>query len=212
MLSKSASDIARRIASTYEEEAKAAPIKADFKIQAWFRSNRSLNGVSALTVSVWESGKRLHGGGDSLMYICRRLAEAPKPRPLDVLAINPNKATAKGCGEFLSANIIQGGRVQCPSCGMVHRSEEIATDILYEADMHRASEILARMWRRLGGNADIYVKYSPTDPRTKAMADAHGIHMAREKKGLTIYPLANIIKDTQNGATIENRFYALLTA
>jgi hypothetical protein len=35
---------------------------------------------------------------------------------------------------------------------------------------------------------------------------------AKEKKGLTIYPLENIIQDTLTGSTLESRIRAFITA
>ena len=51
--------------------------KAKYKIQIFFRATRSVKKPLAFTVSVWHSGGKLHGGGDELMFICRRSEDAP---------------------------------------------------------------------------------------------------------------------------------------
>ena len=71
---------------------------------------------------------------------------------------------------------------------------------------------IADWFRRLENNADIYAKYRPTDPRTLLMSKAMSPQAAKEKKGLTIYPLENIIQDTLTGSTLESRIRAFITA
>jgi len=95
---------------------------------------------------------------------------------------------------------------------MRHQAEHLVDAIMYEADMTKASEILEMWWNKLKCNADIYVKYAPDDPRTLLQADMYGYEKARARKGLTIYPLDRIIKDTLAGASVQGRFRSLLTA
>ena len=83
---------------------------------------------------------------------------------------------------------------------------------MYSMSINQAAEKLAWWWRKIGSNADIYAKYSPTDPRTVMMSRNYNYRTAREKKGLTIYPLENILKDTLSGSTLESRFRAFITA
>lgn len=210
-------DLRRRLDRQAEEENTAAKkemaARADYKIQIWFRRNRSLWGLNDYTLSFWESGKRLHGGGDELMRICKRLPGAPKPRRPDVLAVSDMKAAnAGGCGKLIPGGLVSLGRVQCPHCQMLHVSEHIATSIFNRTDMQRASEILAYWWHQLDGRAMLYAKYSPDDPRTLAMADLHGFKMASERKGLTVYTLERIRQDISTGRSIESAFKAFVTA
>lgn len=191
-----------------DEQAK----KAKYKIQVWFKSDRHLYGLVVYTLSFWESGKRLHGGGDEMMFICQRHASAAAVSPFDV-ARPSDKVTNRGCGLLIPGELVQSnGLVICPHCQTRHLSTQIGDSVLYKTTMTRASEILATWWRKLESNADVYVKYSPTDPRTALMSRSYSPRKARELKGLTIYPLERIIKDTLGGATVESRFRALITS
>jgi hypothetical protein len=187
--------------------------KAKFKIQLWFKSDRHLTGVVAYTLSFWESGKRLHGGGDEMMFICRRHEGAPLVAPFDVARSPAKNMTSRGCGKLIPGELAQlGDVIVCPHCGTRHRTDQIGDSVFYRTTMDKAADVLASWWRKLDCDADIYVKYSPKDPRTLLMASATDIATARRMKGLTVYPLARIIKDTLAGATVESRFKALLTA
>ena len=91
---------------------------------------------------------------------------------------------------------------------MLFRSDSV----FFRLSADKAASVLEQWWYRLGSNADIYMKYSPFDVRVKMMQDAHGVRKARELKGMTIYPLENILKDTANGASVHSRFRALILA
>ena len=185
--------------------------KGDFKIQIWFTSDRRTADAS-YTLSFWESGKRLHGGGDEMMFVCRRHEHAPRIKPFEVAHAKVN-ISPKGCDGLIPGGLVgAGGLVVCPHCQTRHRSEIIADSIFYRSSMTKASEILAKWWRKMNHNADIYVKYCPTDPRVILMSKTMSPKKARELEGLTIYPLENIIKDTNAGSTVESRFRALITA
>ena len=100
----------------------------------------------------------------------------------------------------------------CPHCLLTHTSIEVGDSVFFRLSVDKAAEVLDQWWHRLGCDADIYVKYSPTDIRVKAMQTAHGARAARDLRGLTIYPLENILKDTANGASSHSRFRALILA
>lgn len=183
--------------------------KATYKIQVRFRHNRTGRTHTAVTLSFWESGKRLHGGGDESMFICQRRPEAPKPKRLDV--IGANNPSVNGCSNVIPGGLAQAnGLIVCPHCQQRWRTDHIGDSIFYNVDMDKLAEIIERWWHKLGRDADIFVKFDPTDPRTLAQADAFGLARARELRGLMIYPLANIIKDTLNGASVKSRFKAML--
>jgi hypothetical protein len=198
-----------------EQEAHAAEMakRAKYKIQIWFRSDRSLHRPMTFSMSFWESGKRLHGGGDELLFICRRHADAPKISPFEMANAAKKKGSDTGCGGLISGDSISPeGIVVCPHCFLQHRTEQIGDSIFYRVQVGQAAKILADWWRKVGSNADIYAKYSPEDPRTVMMSRTYSPRKARERKGLTIYPLANILKDTLNGASLESRMRAFITA
>jgi len=185
--------------------------RATYKIQVRFRHDRTGRTHTPYTLSFWESGKRLHGGGDEMMFVCRRLKSAPKPKRIDVIgAKNPSD---EGCHGLIPGDqVTPGGLVVCPHCQQRWNSACIGDSVYYNTDMDTAAEIIERWWRKLGCDADLFVKFAPTDPRTLLHADAYGIQRAKELQGLVIYPLENILRDTMSGAEIKGRFKALLLA
>jgi len=206
--------LADKIAEENRKSAERMAKKADYKIQIWFRSDRSMHKPIAYTLSFWESGKRLHGGGDEMMYVCRRHADAPKIAPFEIANVSRIKnITEKGCDKLIPGGLLDtSGLVVCPHCGIRHRSDQVGDSIFYRTSIDQAARILVTWWRKMECNADIYAKYSPQDPRTVMMLQNYNPRVAREKKGLTIYPLENILKDTMSGATVESRFKAFITA
>lgn len=210
-LQKISTEIAAKIESENIKAAEEAAKKSKFKIQVWFRSDRSLTKPIAYSLSFWESGKRLHGGGDEMMFICRRHANEKKLSPFE-RALAPS-ASERGCDSLIPGDLAQDtGIVVCPHCNVAHRLDQIGDSIFYRSTIDQAAETLAWWWRKIGSNADIYAKYSPTDPRTVMMSRNYDARTAREKKGLTIYPLQNILKDILSGSSLESRFRAFITA
>lgn len=202
--------ITTQLALEAEKTAEEMSKRSDYKIQIWFKSDRSMHKPIAYTLSFWESGKRLHGGGDEMMFICRRHSHAPKLQPFDIAMAKTQ--SVRGCGKPIPGGLADSGIIVCPHCHVKHKPDQIGDSIFYRTTIDQAATILADWWRRLDCRADLYAKYSPLDPRSIMMAQNYDARTAREKKGLTIYPLQNILKDTLNGATIESRFKAFITA
>lgn len=184
--------------------------KARYKIQVFFQSERSDKKPIAFTLSAWESGKRLHGGGDECLFVCRRQRGAAA-KPFDVMG--KEVKSPMGCGGFITGDLVsEEGTMICPNCLLPHKSTEVGDSVFFRLSADKAAAVLANWWRRLGCDADIYMKYSPFDVRVKMMQDAYGVRKARELKGMTIYPLENILKDTAAGSSVESRFRALILA
>jgi hypothetical protein len=203
--------IAAKIDAENLKAAEAAQRKATYKIQIWFRSNRTLHAPIAYSLSFWESGKRLHGGGDEMMLICRRNEGAQRLTPFDRVSSKSNNGL--GCNGLIPGGIAEDkGVIVCPHCYAKHEMGQIGDSIFYRTSAEQAAERLAWWWRKLDCSADIYAKFNQTDPRTVMMARNYDARTAREKKGLTIYPLENILKDTLTGSTLESRFKAFITA
>jgi hypothetical protein len=204
-------ELAARISSENLKADEERKKKAKFKIQIWFRSSRSLHGPIAYSLSFWESGRRLHGGGDEMMLICRRNVGAPQLTPFD--RVSTKVLEGQGCNGLIPGGIAEDkGVLVCPHCYAKHEMGQIGDSIFYRTSVDQAAERLAWWWRKLDCSADIYAKYNQNDPRTVMMARNYDARTAREKKGLTIYPLENILKDTLTGSTVESRFKAFITA
>lgn len=198
-------------------EAEGKISRARWKMQIWIKSERSIRKPLSFTLSVWESGKRLHGGGDESAFFCKRKPGAARPKaPFAASSIHQKhfkrEPQASGCGGVIPGEAIRVSQALCPHCGLQWDTEQIADAIFYQVPVEKAAEILANWFRELNSDADIYAKYRDDDIRTKMMAQSYGIKKARELKGLTIYPLHRIIKDTAAGATVESRIKAFLLA
>lgn len=188
---------------------------AKWKMQIWIKSHRSRHKPLSFTLSVWESGKRLHGGGDESAFFCRRKPGAAKPKPpfaAGRFKTFKNDPTQNGCDGVIPGEAISSTRAVCPHCGLVWEPEQISDAIFYQLPIEKAAVVLAQWFRRLDSDSDIYVKYRDDDIRTLMMAKNFGVRKARELKGLTIYPLRRIIQDTSAGASLESRIKALLLA
>lgn len=187
---------------------------AKWKMQIRFRSDRSRRETMAFTLSIWESGRRLHGGGDESAFFCRAQPGAPAPSPPLAGGTFARLPERSGCNSVIPGdNVVYGGKLYCPSCGVTWgNTTHVADSLYYRLTVDKASEVLADWFRKLESNADISAKYLPTDVRSIAMAKSHGVETARRLRGLAIYPLKNIIKDTAAGATLESRIKAFLLA
>lgn len=190
--------------------------RAKWKIAVWIKSERSIKKPLAFTLSVWESGKRLHGGGDESTYFCHRNPNAPKPVLPSFMAMGKKSfrlpMSVDGCNSVIPGELSAQGRVMCPSCGITWDTEHIGDSIFYRVPVEVAATLITDWFRKLDGDCDIYLKYRDEDVRVKMMAAAYGLHEARRLKGLCIYPLFKIVADTAGGATLESRFKTLLLA
>jgi len=195
-----------------------AKVTAKFKIEYMFGSGRTTAGPNTGTLQVWESGKKLHGGGDEKAYWCLE-----KDR---LNTKNERTEGTHGCGNIIIGNFIGSATVrgrhgqgvasqlmaQCPHCGGVIPADMLTGEKLDNVTTDRLAEILAEEWHRLKGEADIYLKFAPDDIRYQMIARIHGNSVARRIRGLTIYPLANILKETAAGSSLVGRFKAFLRA
>src|SRR5579862_8352469 len=82
--------------------------KAKYKIEVLFAHKRKLHALSAGALSIWESGTKLHGGGDTKMYWC----PARKMKRSDCNGIIPDASNGYG-------------HLVCPRCGVVWKGEEV---------------------------------------------------------------------------------------
>lgn len=183
-------------------------IRARYKIQVTFTQARKSHGNVEVGIEFWESGLKLHGGGDQKMMICKS-KRIPDP-----------KDPKGGCGNLIPADdIIQapnidkagnpiGGLAICRHCKTNWVISEMTDWYYMRAPYKTVAERLVEFFRKLNGNADIFLKFHPEDFRVVEVSKALGHSKSRK----AIYPLKNIIKDTSAGADITRRFHAFLTA
>lgn len=190
---------ARKTQNLTEEEALkkvgAKPeIRARYKIEVMFNEGRTTAGPNLLGISIWESGKRFHGGGDELMYWCM------------------DTESKQGCKSAIPGDLMKGPFAICPNCKQAISLERATSLRVLKVTTKVLADELVKLFHSLGGNADLYLKYHKTDIRYIAMERAKGPEVAHRLKGMHIYPLKNILKDTSNGAELSGRFHAFLTS
>jgi hypothetical protein len=199
---KNAVRLAKKAAKLTEEQAASnaglpkMSLAAKYKIEITFIHGRRLHGDNKCGIQIWESGKKLHGGGDQLMFVC-----------VDTQAKKP-----EGCGGFISADDIQNGIAFCKKCMRQINANRLGVFYAMNAPAERISAKLVELFRHLDSNCDIYLKFAPDDVRYKAMAQAKGKKVADRLKGMAIYPLSNIILDVSAGADLGKRFKAFITS
>lgn len=178
----------------------AAQKKAKYKIELFFGKARSMNNPIPGAISFWESGTKLHGGGDAKIYFC------------------PGKLLKKNeCQGVIPFSFNAYGFLVCPHCKETWKGNQVVGEVLGRHTMKDWADLLYRYFRRLDHNCDIYLKHAPDDIRSVAAQEQERqrggelLNKAR-KRALHVYPLQNIVKDTAAGADILGRFYAFLTS
>ena len=178
---------------------------AKYKLEVMFGGERSMHRPFDGALSFWESGSKLHGGGDSKLYICDSIIDGRGGR---------------GCGAFIPDSANGLNFIACPKCNTLWRNEEIVGEIWFRLTMQKWAEVLLKWFQRMDHNADIRIKYARTDIRSVARAEQErqrgGELLAKardpEVRATAIYPLANVIKDTAAGADLYSRILAFLSA
>lgn len=175
--------------------------KATYKLEVMFDEERSFHRPFGGTLTLWESGNKLHGGGDTKLYIC------------------PGKELRKnGCEGLLNDTSRSRHLLVCPSCGCLWNLGEVFGEIYFRLPMEKWGDVLVSWFIKLNLDADVRLKYARDDIRTVAMKEQERniggelLLKARseERRSSAIYPLRNIIKDTSAGAGLHSRFLAFL--
>lgn len=174
--------------------------KAKYKIELMFGREYKANQPYPGAISLWESGTKLHGGGDTKVYEC------------------PGRTLKVSDCTGLIPDASQGyGYLVCPNCKKVWKGEQVHGERLARLTTHGWAVLLYRFYVRLGHNADIYVKRPRRDIRRAAGGEQQKqmggeLLASARKREMFIYPLKNIIKDVNAGADPITRFKALLSA
>lgn len=168
--------------------------RARWKIEVNFLSDRTIHKPCAYMVQIWESGKALNGDGDALCWWC----------------LNADPKSNEGCRGIIPQDAVKGGVAMCPHCKRAINAEKLTDMLGGNVRVDVLATYLANLFRKLGSNADIYLKYHKTDPRYIALERAKGELVARRLKGLHIYPLHRILTDISAGADLTKRMKAFL--
>ena len=173
---------------------------AKYKVEIAFSHERGGHKAYPGAISLWESGNKLHGGGDTKVYEC---PSAEKGRP--------------PCPGVIGGSAQGYGHLVCPLCQQVWKEDDVFGERLARLTTQNWAVLLYRYYVRVGHNADIYMKYMPNDLRKATESEqvkqqmGDQLRTVRTKRQLAIYPLKNIIKDVSAGADVLGRFRAFLS-
>lgn len=195
--------------------------KAKYKIEIMFHRRRSSlpHKPTAVLIQIWESGRRLHGGGDDKMYWCG-YPDCKKPIPSDDFALMhvvcrhcqreqfPEPATKQQHINYLKREGQPLKDIEHLPC--------VVGEILANLTPGKLADFVTRTWYDLGGEADVYFKYSPHEIRydklNETSKDMDNLDRVRIQRTPGIYTLASIRKDIANGADLRSRFLAMIVA
>jgi hypothetical protein len=169
-------------------------VQAKYKIEIQFGKGRSTWKHFPGAVSLYLSGTKLNGGGDEKLYLC------PHPH----------------CGGIIYPNERLGATVMCRKCNTMIPEQQLVGELLFRLAPPDWAKVIHKYYIELGHNADIYCKYHRDDIRYQAameLARAQGgeaVNKSRNTRGLHIYPLKNIIRDTSNGGDLYERILAFI--
>lgn len=175
-----------------------------YKLEVQFGIKHHINGFPTYgMLTFWESGTKLHGGGDAMLYVC------------------PGKYQKKNECEAIIPDHVNGGAVvMCPKCLLLWKDVELIGQIYYKLPIQKWAEVMYRWFIRLNMNADIRKKYNYEDIRVAAAREQQKemrgdlLERARstERRVPATYPLANIIRDVNAGADMTKRILSFLRA
>lgn len=175
--------------------------KAKYKIELIFSYRRRRAGAYPGALALWQSGTKLHGGGDTKLYEC------------------PGRSLGRSdCQAFLHDDANGYGHLACGACGTVWKGHEVIGERMARLTTQGWATLLVRTYVRLGLNADIYVKSPRYDVRAMAALEqarplgGEKLAKARTVRDVYLYPLCNILQDTAQGADLYGRFVAFLSA
>lgn len=186
-------------------------IKATYKLEIHFGKNRTSAGQPfAGAIAMWVSGSKLHGGGDEKLYEC--------PRPDCEGLIHPSELGGGAVRDKQTGEMREVPVGYCGECGSVWPADKMTGERLVKLTEQNWAYAILQFFIKLNMDADIYLKFHPTDIRYQTameMARYQGgeaLAVAKKNRGLAIYPLKNIIKDTKNGAELYTQFRKFINA
>ncbi len=192
-------------------------IRAKHKIQVNFGPGRSALKDFKAIVTLWESGKFFHGGGDGQIYSCldHRVFNnnsTTAPSALPIMRRMSKERTDWGCGHPISGADIKGPIARCPGCKNYIQVPYLTGQLPFNGSVVELAELTTLIFHKLNDDADIYCKYDKTDIRYEMQKAKDGLEKAHQLRGLFIYPLFRIMQDISSGSSLEARFKAFFLA
>lgn len=195
--------------------------RARYKLEIHFGPDRSSlhHKLMAALVTIWESGKRLHGGGDEKMYWCG-YEDCGKPFSTDnfayMHAVCPVCKRELLLDPYSRQEQIEYLHREGQSSAGIEELPIVVGEKLMKQTPPAIAKFLAGAWQDLECNADIYLKFHPKDIRIDKKHMDHKVYdkveQVRAKRQPLIYPLSRILKDTLAGGDLEAHILAMITA
>jgi hypothetical protein len=182
-----------------EDEHRASEHIAKFKIEVMFTSVFSVTKPVPGVISFWESGSKLHGGGDTIIHFC------------------PGKRLGKNdCDHYIPDPAHGYGFLVCPKCHNVWKGDRVHGQILYRLHVQQWAEVIEQHYRKLDMNCDIVIKYHRADirgaMRARFVQDSLEVVRSNPKRLKRIYTLKALMQDMSAGASLYDRIYAFVRA
>jgi len=174
---------------------------ARYKLELLFGDDFSVTQPSKGILSFWESGTKLHGEGDSLVYQCagKRIGK-------------------NNCEAFIPDSANSYGVLYCVECDSSWEDDDVTSEIMAKLSVKSWAGLLAKYFRLMNHQADIIIKRPPSKLRETAQQEqekqllGEKLNRLRTSRVTTIYTLKRILEDTANGSDIESRIEAFLRA
>lgn len=194
---------------------------AKYKIEVLFHRNRSSlpNKPSPVMILIWESGRRLHGGGDEKMYWCG-YEDCGRPISTDDFAYM--HVVCRHCKRemFLDPDArklhIRNLKAENRSSSGIEVLPLVVGEKLANLTPPNLAELLVKTWYQLEGLADVYFKYSPHEIRYdkvhETTKDMDNLERARIQRTPGVYTLKRIREDLAGGSDLKSRLLAMIVA
>jgi hypothetical protein len=195
-------------------------VAAKYRIELTFSRHRSslAHKPSPFALLIWESGKRFHGGGDQKMYWCG-YDDCRAPITSDNFGYAHVVCPKCTREQFLDPDSrkshIANLRKENRPLNDIDKLPMVVGEMLFNMTPENTAELILKTWRALGGDADVYLKWSPYeimyDPKSETTKTMDNLNKVRIKREPVLYPLSRILKDVNSGADLKLCFKALLT-
>lgn len=197
-----------------------APLVADYKIEVFFLSDRSVWKDCEAYVTIWIAGS----ASEALTFWCigPEYAESPSTFKELVWSLRRGRSGAFGCGKMIPPDYVEGGFATCPHCGLCRAAKRVSNIFHVRGSLDDLVLLLAHLYRIVGEKADFLVKYQRISrPELGQIIEDSKAGIGRQQDRLNrapydvepaIYPLHRLVKDLAGGATLEQRLKAFLTS
>lgn len=186
----------------------AGKVAGQFKIEVTFGSERQSKGITPYAIMIWQTFDTLTGaepeknivmersGTETLMAFCPSCPEGIVRRPEET---------------YFESNA--GDTGYCGNCKKPFEVKDMPDMKLYRSDMTSLAKRLVTFFHTLKGNCDISLKFHRSDLRyNPGEKYIDKLNKARSDRHPAIYTMQRIMEDTKNGASLEGRFKAFVTA